>query len=362
MKFDYVIGNPPYQEESETESTTNGQKPRKNIFQHFQLQADEIATESSVLIYPGGRWMHQSGKGLKQFGKDLINDKRLATVEFYPNSREVFGAADISDGVTIVTKRQTKNTDGFEYIYSQNGTERRIKAENPGENLMPLNPNDVQIVRKISEFVSTYQIGYLHDAILPRSLFSIESDYVEKNPDKVREFVEGETIDEDREIKMFTNDKAGSAGRSKWFVTDKSIVTQNEKYVHEWQVVVSSAHAGGQEGRDNQISIVDNKSIFGRARVALRSFETYDEAKNFFEFANTFLIKYAFLMTDEALSSLGKRVPDILNYKSDNGIIDFTEELNAQLYRLLDLTEEEVRYIEEVVNKSAKKKGDGVDE
>lgn len=52
MKFDYVIGNPPYQEESETESTTNGQKPRKNIFQHFQLQADEIATESSVLIYP----------------------------------------------------------------------------------------------------------------------------------------------------------------------------------------------------------------------------------------------------------------------------------------------------------------------
>lgn len=74
MKFDYVIGNPPYQEEAESESTSNGQKPRKNIFQHFQIQADKIAKDSSVLIYPGGRWMHQSGKGLKQFGKDLIND------------------------------------------------------------------------------------------------------------------------------------------------------------------------------------------------------------------------------------------------------------------------------------------------
>lgn len=119
MKFDYVIGNPPYQEEAESESTSNGQKPRKNIFQHFQIQADKIAKDSSVLIYPGGRWMHQSGKGLKQFGKDLINDCRLASIKFYPDAKEVFGsAADLADGVTIATKRQDKATDGFDYIYS----------------------------------------------------------------------------------------------------------------------------------------------------------------------------------------------------------------------------------------------------
>ena len=70
MKFDFVIGNPPYQEEAESESTSNGQKPRKNIFQHFQIQADKIAKESSVLIYPGGRWMHQSRSEERRVGKE----------------------------------------------------------------------------------------------------------------------------------------------------------------------------------------------------------------------------------------------------------------------------------------------------
>lgn len=165
-----------------------------------------------------------------------------------------------------------------------------------------------------------------------------------------------EDIDEKNEIKIFTNDKAGSAGRSRWFVADKSVVTQNEKYLYEWQVVVSSAHPGGQDGRDNQISIVDNKSAFGRARVALKSFVTHEEAKHFYDYANTYLVKYAFLMTDEALSSLGKRVPDILNYKSDNKILDFSKTLNLQLYTLLNLSDEEINYIENIVDKASKSK------
>ena len=262
MKFDFVIGNPPYQEETESESTSNGQKPRKNIFHYFQMQADDIAKESSVLIYPGGRWMHQSGKGLKQFGKDLINDHRLASVEFYPDAKEVFGnAADLADGVTIVTKKQDKDTDGFDYIYAQNGLEEKVHADNPGDDLMPLNPTDIEISSKIRNFVIKNHYKFLHDAILPRSLFAIESDFVEKNPTKVREYIDGEKIDITKEIKLLTNDKAGKAGRAKWFVADRSVVKQNVRYVDEFQVVVSSANAGGQK-RDNQIAIIDNYSAF----------------------------------------------------------------------------------------------------
>lgn len=96
MKFDFVIGNPPYQHESESSSSkTNGQKPMTNIFHYFQQQADEIVKESSVMIYPGGRWIHQSGKGVKEFGKSQINDPSLSTVEFYPNASDVFGKQQV---------------------------------------------------------------------------------------------------------------------------------------------------------------------------------------------------------------------------------------------------------------------------
>lgn len=109
--FNYVVGNPPYQKEpSDSVSKTNGQKPVTNIFQYFQEAADELTEDTSVLVYPGGRWIHQSGKGMQNFGKNQINDKSLSVVEFYPDAGELFGdTASLSDGITIVTKNHKKH-------------------------------------------------------------------------------------------------------------------------------------------------------------------------------------------------------------------------------------------------------------
>ena len=53
-----------------------------------------------------------------------------------------------------------------------------------------------------------------------------------------------------------------------------------------------------------------------------------------------------FLMTDESLTSLAKKVPDIMDYSSKNEYIDFSKDVNAQLTKLIGLTGEEVAYIE----------------
>lgn len=360
MKFDFVIGNPPYQQESENSSSkTNGQKPMTNIFHYFQQQADEISKESSVMIYPGGRWIHQSGKGVKEFGKRQINDPTLSTVEFYPNASDVFGkSTNLADGVTIVTKKKFHVGDGFNYIYNKDGRETVVYAQHPGDKLMPLNPFDLPIMQKIDKVVENRGWTFLHDAILPRSLFGIESDFAEKNPDKVKLF-DGTNIDYDKgEIKLFTNDKAGKAGRATWFVADGDIIKNNSEYINQWQVVVSSANAGGKK-RDNQLAIMDNHSAFGRARLALRSFKTSEEAENFYRYVDSYLIKYMFLLTDEALSALGKEVPDVGDYRPDNGYIDFKEDVDKQLFQIFGLSNDEIEYIKSVVD-GLRKKGDGI--
>ena len=56
-----------------------------------------------------------------------------------------------------------------------------------------------------------------------------------------------------------------------------------------------------------------------------------------------------FLMTDESLTSLGKKVPDLLDYSSNSTLIDFTKDLNAQLYALVGLTSNEINFIETAI-------------
>ena len=94
-----------------------------------------------------------------------------------------------------------------------------------------------------------------------------------------------------------------------------------------------------------------NYSVFGRSRVALKIFDTEAEAQNFLKYAKSNFIRFAFLMTDESLTSLAKWVPDINNYKSDNGLIDFSKNINDEIYRLFEISDKERLYIDKVIAK-----------
>ena len=351
VKINAIVGNPPYQEVVAKKETANGQKTSVSIFQYFQLLADKLGQYSS-LIYPGARWIHRSGKGMEQFGLAQINDPHLKLLKFFPDSNDVFKDVGIADGLSIVLKDAKKVTNGFTYIYSLNGMDIIVQAENPGEELFALNPYASQIVERLDNFISIH--ACMHESILPRSIFSIESDFVEKNPSLVREYNEGDYFDSTHEIKLFTNDKAGKAGRARWYIADRSVITTGLDQLDKWKVIVSSANAGGQK-RSNQIAVIDNYSAFGRSRVALKTFDTEREAQNFLKYATSELIRFAFLLTDESLTSLAKKVPDIINYADDNGIIDFDKDVDAQLYNLLQISEEDQLFIKKILaNKVSK--------
>ena len=346
MRFNAVVGNPPYQEVVAQKDTDNGQKRSSSIFQYFQMISEKVGKYTS-LIYPGARWIHRSGKGLEKFGLAQMNDPHLAMLEFFPQSTDIFKDVAIADGLSIVLKDMDKREKGFIYRYSKEGKTITIRADNPDEELFPLNPNDDEIVRKLDKVIKEH--GCLHDAVLSQKLFGIESDFVEKNPALVREYNDGDTFNPDTEIKLFTNDKAGKSGRARWYVASKSVISSGKEYLGRWKVIVSSANAGGQK-RSNQIAVVDNHSAFGRSRVALKTFETEKEACNFFKYATSEIIRFAFLMTDESLTSLAKKVPDLLYYTDNNGLIDYNGDVNGQLYKLFGIDDAQQQYIKEVLS------------
>ena len=351
MKIDAIVGNPPYQLTVAKKETENGQKRVSSIFQYFQLLANDVAHYTS-LIYPGGRWIHRSGKGMAQFGLDQINDPKLSKIIFYPNANELFTQQGIPDGISVVFKDRAKKSGGFRYIYCTDGTRIEVDAANPGEELMPLNPLDVNIVGRINNVVNDLHLAFLHNSVLSQKLFAIESSFVEENPTLVREYNDGDKYNPETEVKLFTNDKGGKSGRARWYITQKKYITAGKQYMGDWKVVVSSANAGGQK-RSNQLAILDNHSVFGRSRVALKTFKTEKEARNFYKYVKSELIRFAFLMTDESLTSLAKQVPDILNYTDNNGLIDFSSDINNQMYALFDIDRASQIHIKEVLSKKA---------
>ena len=322
--------------------TANGQKRSSSVFQYFQELSDQLQPRYSSLIYPAVRWIHRSGKGMLNFGLKQINDPHLARLHFYPNSNEVFREVDITDGLSVVFKDREKNAMGFDYLYTQNGVTRSVRAQAPGEDMFVLDPEAATIGENIRR-ITAQRFAFLHDAVLSQKLFSIESDFVERNPDQVRHYEEGDVLAAD-EIKLLTNDKAGSGGRARWYSAKEDVITTGKEYIRRWKVVVSSAHPGGHN-RSNQLEVLDDRSAFGRSRVALKTFATEREARNFFAYCQTDFVRYTFLLTDESLSSLAKMVPDLLDYTDGNGIIDYAGDVNAQLYALFEVDDSMQRLI-----------------
>ena len=83
--------------------------------------------------------------------------------------------------------------------------------------------------------------------------------------------------------------------------------------------------------------------------MALKTFATEKEARNFLKYATSEVIRFAFLLTDESLTSLAKKVPDLLTYSDENGIIDYNRDVNTQLYELFKINKKNQEHIHNVL-------------
>lgn len=103
MKFDYIIGNPPYQDESIGDNPND--KPP--IYHLFMDEAYKIS-DRVELIHPA-RFLFDAGKTPKAWNRKMLADPHFRVLYFNAKSKEVFPAQDIKGGVAITYHDMTQN-------------------------------------------------------------------------------------------------------------------------------------------------------------------------------------------------------------------------------------------------------------
>lgn len=148
MKFDVIIGNPPYQLSS---TDIEGKANAMPIYHLFVEQAKKLNPSYIVMIIPS-RWMTGGSKALDEFRHLMIHDQRISIIHDYLDSKCVFSGVDIKGGVCYFLWDKTHS--GKCQFYTHNETEiniaSRLLSEENGEFLIR-NNKLISIKNKVSQ-------------------------------------------------------------------------------------------------------------------------------------------------------------------------------------------------------------------
>lgn len=102
MKFDFIIGNPPYQEKS------RGANANDTPIYHLFYDAAFKVSEKVELITPA-RFLFNAGGTPQDWNKKMLTDPHFKVLWYEPNSNTVFSNADIKGGVSVTYYDYNKN-------------------------------------------------------------------------------------------------------------------------------------------------------------------------------------------------------------------------------------------------------------
>lgn len=317
MKFDVIVGNPPYQLSDGGFGTS-----ASPIYHSFVQQAKKLSPRYLIMIIPA-RWF-SGGKGLDDFRDEMLQDDRIREIHDFPDATDIFPGVQIKGGVCyFLWKREEK---GLCKVTSYNKAKivsvmTRALLEPGAETFIRYN-EAISIIKK----VVAKNESSIKAQISSRKPFGLPTTYKGK-----KEPFTG----------CITLHQNGGIG-----YIEKSDVLNNAELVDKYKVYLPPLGSGS----DSFPHPILGKPFVGEPDSACTEtylvagvFDNQAEAENLAGYISTKFLRFLVLLkksTQHATSKVYSFVP----------IQDFNESwTDEKLYKKYELTAEEIEFIELMV-------------
>ena len=316
MKFDVIVGNPPYQLE-----TGGSGRQAKPIYQLFVQQAKKMNPRYLVMIIPD-RWF-AGGMGLGEFRKEMLEDKQIRKLVDYANSKDCFQGPDIPGGICyFLWEKSTKGDCEVTNIYQDKMTKS---------------------IRKMDEF-DTF-IRFEEAAKILRKINKNNEEKMTKIISSVRPFGITTKTRPEKKGDLILLSSGGQGPFS------SKNVSSGQEMIKKWKVMTSKTshdHAGqpDNEGKRrvlSRVEILPPKYVCTESYIILGTFDTKKEAKNCLSYVCTLFVRFLISLLSFSQDITRERFVYV-------PMQDFSESwTDEKLYKKYGLTKDEIAFIESMI-------------
>ena len=314
MKFDVIIGNPPYQ----LSDGGNG-KSAKPIYQLFVNSAKKLNPRYLSMIIPS-RWF-SGGKGLEDFRKTMLTDRRISKLVDYENFKDVFPGVDLAGGACYFLWERGYNgmCDVTNFGNGNSCTMKRYLDENE---IFIRQNMAVEIVAKVQKQYT----NFLDERVSARKPFGLPTNYT---PQK--------------------------AGVPCWFIqrigcqfADFKDIDDSKNLLNKWKLLVPKAPIAGQTDftkpvafyYDGNTRIAKPGECCTESWIVAGAFDSKSEVESYKSYIFTKVVRFLLLQTVVSQDVTKKNycfIPDLKVYSGT-----YTDE---QLCNMWGITSDEYEYI-----------------
>lgn len=322
VKFDVIVGNPPYQLNSDNRVGTQA----KPIYNLFIDQAKSLNPNYISMIIPS-RWF-TGGIGLNEFRDSMLNDTHISHIVDYQNAKDCFPQNTISGGVCyFLWDNSYSDACLFTTVYNgKSSTLKRFLNEYP----VFIRHNEALIILKKILVRNEENIVSLISPLMPYGLAS-----------NVRG---AQTRQSPNDLILHTSDGITYLAENK--------VSKGRDTIDKFKVLVgilSSGRAGEPTKEGNYRVLPYNIRVIGPGEICTHSYfvvgkqDDKKSAKNILTYLKTKFVRFLVQIT---LSSIHLSRQSFYLVPIQDFSKPWTDE---ELYKKYNLTEEEIAFIESMI-------------